>query len=1386
MVSILPVNAQASHPVPRISYAKLPQILDVPNLIKVQLDSFQRFQEDGLKRLLQEISPIKTLTSNKMELSFIGYELRDPRQSRSESECRDRNLTFSAPIYVRVQLLIKETGEIKEQDLFLGDIPLMTAKGTFITSGAERVVVSQLLRSPGVYFTVVEDVASGRELCSAKLIPTRGAWLEFETSNRNILSAKIDGKRKIPITTLLRAIGYSSDEQLLDLFSADDNNPEHQYIPTTLERALIKDEAEALLDIYRKLRPGELPNLENARKLIQNMFFDPLRYDLGTVGRYKLNKRLGLFRITAEKILNRIETLELPFETADLVSRLRQAGERNDREVVRIFKDLRTALTSKLDHQEELLQFYTMLEETLRHLEERALTRDDIAEIVRHIIMINNGVDYGDDIDHLGNRRVRTVGELIQTQFHVGLLRLAQSVRERMSIIGTEAITPSALVNIRPVVASVREFFSSSQLSQFMDQTNPLAEITHKRRLSAMGPGGLSRERAGFDVRDVHFSHYGRICPIETPEGPNIGLIGSLATYSQINEYGFIETPYRKVINEMSSTDERLVGKKVKEAVVDSKGVKIVKTNATVTPAIAAQLAKLTDARVKVEPFVSDEIIYLSADEEEKFTIAQANARLGKNNQFLEERVEARRGSHYLLETVEEIALMDVSPRQIVSVATALIPFLEHNDANRALMGANMQRQAVPLLAPESPVVATGMETEAARHSGQVVFARNAGVVTEMGSVNGAGVEAKYRIAITTDNGHKDEYELMKFVRTNQGTCINQRPLVQRGDRIAAGQVIADSSATENGELALGQNVLCAFMSWEGYNYEDAIIISSRLVEDDKFTSIHIAKHEVEARDTKLGPEEITRDIPNVGEESLRELDENGIIRIGAEVGPDDTLVGKITPRGETELSAEEKLLRAIFGEKARDVKDTSLRVPHGEWGKVINVRIYSRKDSGDDLPAGINEWVQVWIAQKRKISVGDKLAGRHGNKGVIALIAPKEDMPFLPDGTPVDIILNPIGVPSRMNIGQVLETHLGWAAQTLGFKVLTPVFDGASDVAIEDALARTWLAHKAAAVDYAPDRKHSSIQLETAKAWVDSHGYDGSRVFNDNYPGEAREVCLRIWLEELGIPSRELSQHELMSSAEKVNLEGKGVPPTFGKVVLRDGRSGEPFDQPVTVGTIYMMKLIHLVEDKVHARSTGPYSLITQQPLGGKAQFGGQRFGEMEVWALEAYGAAHNLQEMLTIKSDDINGRAKAYEAIIKGENILQPGVPESFKVLVKELQSLGLALEVINEREAGVTAAEEVIEEVPTLETESTAIEETPKLETEPTAIEETPSLETDSTAIEETPTLETESTVIEETPTLETDSTAIEETPKLETESTAIEDTSLREGTEEDAGS
>jgi len=1193
--------------VSRKSYARLPQILDLPNLIEVQLGSYRWFQEEGLRQLLEEISPITDVTGNRLELRFTDYEFRIPSNWKTEQECRQRDLTYSFPLYIRAKLLVKGTGEIKEQDLFVSDIPLMTAKGTFITSGAERVVVSQLLRSPGVYFTLEEDPASGRGLCRAKLIPTRGAWLEFETTSRDVISAKVDGRRKIPVTTLLRAIGYGGDEQLLSLFTKEDSSSEHQFIRSTMEREpWISDESEALIDIYKKLRPGDPPSIENARRLIKNLFFDSTHYDLGSVGRYKLNKRLGL----------------------------------------------------------EVSQ------------SQRALTKEDIIEIVRHIIMVNNGADTSDDIDHLGNRRVRTIGELIQNQFRIGLLRLERVARERMSIISTEAVTPSALVNIRPIAAAIREFFGGSQLSQFMDQTNPLAELTHKRRLSAMGPGGLSRERAGFDVRDVHFSHYGRICPIETPEGPNIGLIGSLATYSVINQYGFIETPYRKVITEVSKTYGGLLGKTVREAVLDDKGNTIAEAGATITSELLTKLRSLRRRTIKVVPFVSDEVVYLSADKEDEFTIAQANAKLDENSQFVEERVEARLADRYVRETPDRIELMDVSPKQIVSVATSLIPFLEHNDANRALMGSNMQRQAMPLLCPEAALVATGMEAEAAKHSGQVLFAENAGVVT---SVNSS------QIVITKDNGDKDIYPLLKFVRTNQGTCINQRPTVNKGDRVEPGQVLTDSSATEHGELTLGQNVLCAFMSWEGYNFEDAIIISNRLVEGDKFTSIHIEKHEVEARDTKLGPEEITRDIPNVGEESLRELDETGIVRIGAEVNPDDILVGKITPKGETELSAEEKLLRAIFGEKAQEVKDTSLRIPHGEWGKVIDVRDFS----GDDLPAGVRRWVQVWVAQRRKVSVGDKLAGRHGNKGVISIIAPAEDMPFLPDGTPVDIILNPIGVPSRMNLGQVLETHLGWAARMLGFKALTPVFDGADEAAIEDALARAWLAQKAGAVNLDPDSENLTVQLELAMAWLKSRGYNGDRVFSDEYPGEAKEVCLRIWLEDFGIASRDLNSLELEQTVDKVEAERNIPSPIMGKVILRHGRTGEPFDQPVTVGYIYMMKLIHLVEDKVHARSTGPYSLITQQPLGGKAQFGGQRFGEMEVWTLEAYGAAHNLQEVLTIKSDDVTGRARTYEAIVKNEDILQPGVPESFKVLVKELQSLGLAVEVISEEEEKVTFA-------------------------------------------------------------------------------------------------
>jgi DNA-directed RNA polymerase subunit beta len=1195
----------------RKSFAKLPEVLEIPNLIKVQLDSFRWFQEEGLRELFQEISPIHDFTGTRLELHFVGYEFRQPPYS--VDQCRQRDITYAAPLYVRARLVVKEPrGEIPEQEIFFGDIPIMTEKGTFVISGAERVVVNQLLRSPGIYFSLQQDLSSGRELCAAKLIPEHGAWLEFETSNRDVIFVKVDGKRKIPVAILLRAIGYDNDSELLELFRDVETSLEHTFIQSTMEREpSVSTREKALIDIYKRLRPGEPPTRENAQTLLNNLFFNPRRYDLGRVGRYKLNNRLGL----------------------------------------------------------EIDEGY------------RCLTKEDFIEIVRRIIKINNGKEEPDDIDHLRNRRVRTAGHLIQNQFRIGLLRLERAIKERMSIVGPEAATPATLINNRPIVAAMREFFGGSQLSQFMDQTNPLAELTHKRRLSAMGPGGLSRERAGFDVRDVHQSHYGKICPIETPEGPNIGLIGSLATYASINDYGFIQTPYRQVIHEVPNNVESLINRTVSEDITSSKGNVIASKRALITKEIAKKIASLSTKTIKVVPFVSEQIVYLTADEEERYAIAQANALLNQNNEFVEDRIGVIRGGKYLKEPADKIDFMDVSPKQVFSVTTSLIPFLEHDDANRALMGSNMQRQAVPLLRPEAPLIATGMEKEVAKYSGQVVFAREDGEVASVDST---------QVTIVEENGREHVYRLMKFVRTNQGTCVNQRPVVSKGDKVEKGQVIADGSATDYGELALGQNIICAFMSWRGYNFEDAVIISDRLVKNDRFTSIHIEKYEIEARETKLGTEEITRDIPNVGEESLRDLDESGIIRIGAEVGPGSILVGKISPKGETELTAEEKLLRAIFGEKAREVKDSSLRVPHGEYGKVIDVRVFSR-DNHSDLPAGVYCLIRVWVAQKRKISVGDKMAGRHGNKGVISCILPDEDMPFLPDGRPVDIILNPIGVPSRMNIGQILETHLGWAAETLGIKVLNPIFDGANDVAIEDALARSWIVQQTGVINQADQGGSNVVELNRAKTWLADNGYNAEKVFDDGFPGEAKRVCLRLWLESLGVKVYGLSDEDVEGIVEKVYLEKRQSPPIFGKVSLCDGRTGEMFDQPVTVGSIYMMKLIHLVEDKVHARSTGPYSLITQQPLGGKAQFGGQRFGEMEVWALEAYGASHTLQELLTIKSDDVAGRAKAYEALVKGEDIFQPGVPESFKVLFMELRSLGLAVELLNEEEEMVSFLEE-----------------------------------------------------------------------------------------------
>ncbi len=1158
----------------RVSFARIREVQTMPNLIDIQRRSFRWFLDEGLGELFAEISPIQDFTGKNMDLELAvpgpngepGYSFGEPKYS--EEECRETDSTYAAPLRVRMRLTIKgEIGEIKEMDIFMGDFPMMTTNGTFIINGAERVVVSQLVRSPGAYFTLNEDPTSGRLLCMGKLIPSRGAWLEFESSNKDVLSVKVDRKRKIPLTTLLRAVAAvmpvkeiptGANEELLELFADVDDNPDHHYIQATLDRdpSSVPDKGRtpneaAVIDFYRRLRPGDPPTPENAKSLLSSLLFNYRRYDLGRVGRYKVNRRL----------------------------------------------------------------------EILTPLAERILTPQDLIAIVREMVRINTGRGESDDIDHLGNRRVRAVGELIQNQFRVGLLRMERVVKERMSIIDPTTATPSTLINIRPVVAAMREFFGGSQLSQFMDQTNPLAELTHKRRLSALGPGGLSRDRAGFEVRDVHHSHYGRICPIETPEGPNIGLIGSLATYGQINEYGFIETPYRVVVRQVDNSAAQTTGRRLARALNDPKsGKEIAPAKELIDDKLAKKLESLKEAlpRVDIVPMVTDEIRLLPADQEERFTIAQANARLNEDMTFADEHISVRRGPRFAMEVPERVDFVDVSPHQTVSVATALIPFLEHDDANRALMGANMQRQAVPLIAPEAPLVGTGMEVQTASDSGHVTLAPFDGVIES--------VDAS-RIVVRgfTENGEQAPHfsvKLRKYMRSNQGTCVNQRPIVTKGQRVRQGQPLADSSSTQHGELALGQNVLAAFLSWEGGNFEDAIIISESIVREDKFTSVHIEKHEVEARDTKLGPEEITRDIPNVGEDMLRNLDENGIIRIGAEVEPGDILVGKITPKGETELTAEERLLRAIFGEKAREVKDTSLRVPHGERGRVVDVRVFNRDDHAE-LPAGVHEMVQVVIAQKRKVAEGDKTPGRHGNKGVIAKILPLEDMPFLPDGRPVEIILNPLGVPSRMNVGQILETHLGWAAAALGVSFATPVFDG------------------------------------------------------------AKEEDIRAQLNRAGLPED-------------------------GKEWLHDGRTGDTFNQRVTVGYIYMLKLIHLVEDKIHARSTGPYSLITQQPLGGKAQFGGQRFGEMEVWALEAYGAAHTLQEMLTVKSDDVAGRVKTYEAIVKGEDVFQPGVPESFKVLVKELQSLGLAVEVLNEDEEGIPLLEDVSSDyIPSLNINLTGFE-------------------------------------------------------------------------------
>ena len=1154
----------------RYSYARINEVWPMPHLIDIQKSSYDWFIKEGLREIFHDISPIKDFTGN-LELSFENFELGKPKYD--VEECKERDESYSAPMNVKVRLVYKDTGEIKESSVFMGDFPLMTETGTFVINGAERVIVSQLVRSPGVYYAVNMD-PSGKKIYGTTVIPNRGAWIEYETDINDVIYARVDRTRKLPATVLLRALGLSSNEEIISLFG------EHPFVLATLEKDTTNNRDEALIEIYKKLRPGEPPTLENATQLIESTFFDNKRYDLAGVGRYKLNIKLGWRNrlqgnVIAEPLVD-METGEIILpagtkmteENLDKVEASGVYAEQGLRKIKIKFKD-----------QDMDMLFTTGIEEKIR-----TVTVEDVLASFNYLLNLMDGHGTGDDIDHLGNRRVRCVGELLQNQFRIGLARMERVVKERMTIQDTEVITPQALINIRPVVAAIKEFFGSSQLSQFMDQNNPLAELTHKRRLSALGPGGLSRERAGYEVRDVHNSHYGRMCPIETPEGPNIGLIGSLSTFAVINKYGFMETPYRRVDKENNR--------------------------------------------------VTEDVRYMTADVEDRFIIAQANEPLNDDGYFLGDRVTARAKDDVLSIAPNQVDYMDVSPKQVVSIATALIPFLENDDANRALMGANMQRQAVPLLCTQAPVIGTGMEYKVAVDSGVCVLAKRAGVVERV-----VGNEIRVR----AENGEVDTYPLLKFKRSNQGTCVNQRPIVNKGDKVVEKQVLADGPATDHGELALGHNVIVAYMPWEGYNYEDAILLNEDLIKADVFTSIHIEEYDCDARDTKLGKEEITREIPNVSEEALKDLDERGIIRIGAEVRPGDILVGKVTPKGETELTAEERLLRAIFGEKAREVRDSSLRVPHGEAGKIVSVKVFSR-ENGDELPPGVNEQVRVHIAQKRKISEGDKMAGRHGNKGVVSRIMAREDMPFLPSGEPVHIVLNPLGVPSRMNIGQILENHLGWAARTLGMQI-------ANDA--------EGLVEKLAKYGYDVEKDGMPETVE-----IDRFGDQSVRAV------------------QISVPVFDGAHEQDISEA----LELAGIDQT-AKTTLYDGRTGEPFDNKVTVGLTYMLKLHHLVDDKIHARSTGPYSLVTQQPLGGKAQFGGQRFGEMEVWALEAYGAAYTLQEILTVKSDDVVGRVKTYEAIVKGENVPDPGIPESFKVLVKELQSIGLDIKVLNEDEEEIS---------------------------------------------------------------------------------------------------
>ncbi|MBR6678796.1 MAG: DNA-directed RNA polymerase subunit beta [Phascolarctobacterium sp.] len=1154
----------------RYSYARINEVWPMPHLIDIQKSSYDWFIKEGLREIFHDISPIKDFTGN-LELSFENFELGKPKYD--VEECKERDESYSAPMNVKVRLVYKDTGEIKESSVFMGDFPLMTETGTFVINGAERVIVSQLVRSPGVYYAVNMD-PSGKKIFGTTVIPNRGAWIEYETDINDVIYARVDRTRKLPATVLLRALGLSSNEEILSLFG------EHPFVLATLEKDTTNNRDEALVEIYKKLRPGEPPTLENATQLIESTFFDNKRYDLAGVGRCKLNIKLGWRNrlqgnVIAEPLVD-METGEIILPagtkmTEENLDKVEASG-------VYAEQGLRKLKIKYKDQDMDVL-FTTGIDEKIR-----TVTVEDVLASFNYLLNLMDGHGTGDDIDHLGNRRVRCVGELLQNQFRIGLARMERVVKERMTIQDTEVITPQALINIRPVVAAIKEFFGSSQLSQFMDQNNPLAELTHKRRLSALGPGGLSRERAGYEVRDVHNSHYGRMCPIETPEGPNIGLIGSLSTFAVINKYGFMETPYRRVDKENKR--------------------------------------------------VTDEVRYMTADVEDRYIIAQANEPLDENGYFLGDRVTARAKDDVLSISPSQVDYMDVSPKQVVSIATALIPFLENDDANRALMGANMQRQAVPLLCTQAPVIGTGMEYKVAVDSGVCVLAKRAGVVERV-----VGNEIRVR----AENGEVDTYPLLKFKRSNQGTCVNQRPIVNKGDKVVEKQVLADGPATDHGELALGHNVIVAYMPWEGYNYEDAILLNEDLIKADVFTSIHIEEYDCDARDTKLGKEEITREIPNVSEEALKDLDERGIIRIGAEVRPGDILVGKVTPKGETELTAEERLLRAIFGEKAREVRDSSLRVPHGEAGKIVSVKVFSR-ENGDELPPGVNEQVRVHIAQKRKISEGDKMAGRHGNKGVVSRIMAREDMPFLPSGEPVHIVLNPLGVPSRMNIGQILENHLGWAARSLGMQI-------ANDA--------EGLVEKLANYGYDVEKNGMPETVE-----IDKFGDQSVRAV------------------QISVPVFDGAHEQDISDA----LELAGIDQT-AKTTLYDGRTGEPFDNKVTVGLTYMLKLHHLVDDKIHARSTGPYSLVTQQPLGGKAQFGGQRFGEMEVWALEAYGAAYTLQEILTVKSDDVVGRVKTYEAIVKGENVPDPGIPESFKVLVKELQSIGLDIKVLNEDEEEIS---------------------------------------------------------------------------------------------------